>query len=140
MTRYDERVAATRKTMEHFAGKPLDYDKFDCGKMVIAHLRNMGHRPKIGPGGTWKSLLGLRRFLAAHGGSGAACLDGWGLPRITPAEAWVGDILELPGEPPFGAFAVCIGNGRALGWPEQEEAMNTAAVVQPHLYVAAWRV
>lgn len=131
-----KRAEATRATLDRYAGKPLIFGKDDCGKMLISHLREMGHRPLIGPGGTWKSLLGLRRFLARHGGSGADCLDQWGLLRITPASAVVGDIIEMPGEPPFGAFGVCLGNGRVLAWHEDAEG---AAVIQPLQYVAAWR-
>lgn len=134
------RGEAAQATFDQFIGKPLRYGRFDCGKMVIAHLRRMGHRPRIGAKGTWKSLLGLRRFIESHGGSGAACLDGWGLRRIAPAQAVIGDLVELPGEPPFGAFALCVGNGRVLAWSEHEVTAGTCAVLQPLQIVAAWRV
>lgn len=132
-----ERRDATLRTMERFVGPAFDWGKYDCGKMLIAHLREMGHRPRIGAGGTWKTPLGLKRFLASHGGSGAACLDGWGLMRIAPAMAIVGDILEMPGEPPFGAFGICVGNARVMAYHEDTEG---AAIIQPTDYVAAWRV
>lgn len=129
---------ATRRTVERFAGHPFAWGQYDCGKMVIAHLRMMGRRPVLGPGGSWKSAIGLTRFLRRHGGSGAACLDEW-MPhsRIIPAQAIIGDIVEMPGEEPFGAFGVCVGNGRVLAYHEDAEA---AAIIQPGQYLAAWRV
>ena len=132
-----ERRDATQRTMDRFVGRPFAWGKYDCGKMLISHLREMNHRPTIGVGGTWCTPLGLKRFLARKGGSGAACLDGWGLPRIAPAEAWIGDVIEMPGEPPFGAFGVSIGNGRALAYYEEAEG---AAVIQPLQFIAAWRL
>ena len=138
MTGILARRDATLRTMNRFIGKPIDFAADnDCGKMAIFQLREMGRRPRIGPGGTWKSVLGARRFLARHGGSVAAVLDGWGLPRILPSEAWIGDIMELQGEPPFGALSVCLGNGRVLGWHEDADA---CAVLQPVRPIAAWRL
>lgn len=132
-----QRAAVTTATADRFQGPAFEIGKWDCGKMLIWHLRQMGRRPKVGPGGTWKTALGLKRWLAAHGGSGAAVLDGWGLLRIAPAAAIVGDIIELEGEPPFGAFGVALGLGRVLAYHEDAE---TAVIVQPNRFVAAWRV
>lgn len=132
-----QRRDATKRTMERFVGRPFTWGEFDCGKMLIAQLREMKHRPVIGPGGTWKNAVGLKRFLSRHGGSGAACLDGWKLPRITGAEAWLGDIVEMPGEPPFGAFGIVVGNGRVLAYHEDTEG---AAIIQPAQIIGAWRL
>ncbi|MGW8202973.1 DUF6950 family protein [Sphingomonas bisphenolicum] len=133
-----KRRDATSKTVERFAGHPFAWGQYDCGKMVIAHLRLMGRRPVLGPGGSWKTMAGAHRFARRHGGTGAACLDGW-LPhaRIVPAQAIIGDIVEMPGEEPFGAFGVCVGNGRVLAYHEDAEG---AAIIQPVEYLAAWRV
>ncbi|MAN12108.1 MAG: hypothetical protein CMN63_06805 [Sphingobium sp.] len=129
---------ATRRTVERFAGHPFAWGQYDCGKMVIAHLRLMGRRPVLGPGGSWKSAVGLARFLRRHGGSGAACLDEW-MPhsRIIPAQAIIGDVVEMPGDSVGGTFGVCVGNGRVLAYHEDAEA---AAIIQPGQYLAAWRV
>ena len=129
---------ATRRTVERFAGHPFAWGQYDCGKMVIAHLRLMGRRPVLGPCGSWKTMAGAHRFARRHGGSGSACLDGW-MPgsRIIPAQAIIGDIVEMPGEEPFGAFGVCVGNGRVLAYHEDAEG---AAIIQPGQYLAAWRV
>lgn len=133
----EKRRNATRQTLDRFAGQPFAWGEFDCGKMVIAHLRLMGHRPLLGPGGSWKTPIGLQRFLRRHGGSGAACIDGW-LPhsRIIPAQAIVGDIVEMPGDGLFGAFGISVGNGRILAYHEEAEG---AAIIQPVQFLAAWR-
>lgn len=134
-----ERRTATLRTLQRFTGHPFTWGKYDCGKMLISHLREMGHRPRIGPGGSWRNPVGLARFLRRHGGSGAACLDGWGLPRIPPATVLVGDILEMAGEPPFGAFAVALDNGRGriMGYHEDEEGLAVAQAID---VLNAWRV
>jgi hypothetical protein len=132
-----ERRDITERSIAAFAGKPLAHGSIDCGKLVIRHLRNMGHRPLIGPGGTWRNKAGLLRFLRRHGGSGAACLDGWGLPRIPPAAAIIGDILELPGEPPFSAFGIATGNGSVAAYHEDSDLL---VYQRPSQFIAAWRV
>ena len=133
-----KRRDATRQTVERFAGHPFAWGSFDCGKMVIAHLRLMGRRPVLGPGGSWKTAIGLQRFLRRHGGTGAACLDDW-MPgsRIIPAQTIVGDIVELPGDSVGGTFGVCVGNGRVLAYFEDVEG---AAILAPTQFLAAWRV
>lgn len=130
---------ATRKTADRFIGHAFKWGQYDCGKMVIYHLRAMGHRPWIGPEGTWKSMPGAHRFARRHGGTGAACLDGWlgEHNRIIPAMAMIGDIIQIPGEEPFGAFGVCVGNGRMLAYHQDTDG---AAIIQPHQFIAAWRV
>lgn len=127
---------AVQAAVEEFGGKPFAWGTVDCGKMVISHLRRLGW--KIRTGGTWRSAIGLQRFLRRHGGSGAACLDGWGLARIPPAMAIIGDIVEIGGEPPFGAFAIVVGNGNVLAFHQDVEG---AAILHPDVPpLAAWRV
>ena len=125
-------------TRDRFVGREIDYFENDCGKMVIDHLRRMEW--DIPRGGDWRSKLGLARFLKRNGGSGAAVLDKWGLSRIAPARAILGDIIEMPGEPPFGAFGLCLGNGAVLAWSEHEVAGERAAILRPTQFVAAWEV
>jgi hypothetical protein len=130
-----ERTEAVNAAIAGFAGRALEIGTIDCGKMLVAHLKALGW--KISTGGTWRNAIGLQRFLRRHGGSGAACLDGWGLPRIPPAMAIIGDIVELDGEPPFGAFGIAVGNGRVLAFHEDAEG---AAILQPMKPpLAAWR-
>ena len=49
-----------------------------------------------------------------------------------PAAAVVGDIVELPGEPPFGALSVAVGNGRVLGYHQDAEG---AEILQPTAFL-----
>lgn len=130
-----ERQAVTQATLDRFAGKPFEWGSIDCGQMVIWHLKAMGWKITVGP--TWKTPIALKRFLNRRGGSGASCIDGWGVPRIPPASAIIGDIIEMEGEPPFGAFGVSLGNGRVLAFSEDVEG---TAVLQPIIPpLAAWR-
>jgi hypothetical protein len=130
-----ERTEAVNALIEQFAGKPFALGTCDCGKMVIAHLRAMGWPIKTG--GTWKSAVGAKRFLRRHGGTGAACIDSWGLPRIAPAAAITGDVVELPDGTDLGAFGVVVGNGRVLAFHEHADGV---AIIQPGVAaLAAWR-
>lgn len=131
-----EREKLVQALLDEFAPQKFEWGKYDCGKMVIRHLKAAGY--KINTGGTWSSQIGLMRFLRRHGGSGAACLDGWGLARIPPARAMMADIVEIDGaDSPFGAFGIVVGNGRVLAY---HEAVETLAVIQPAELIAAWGV
>ncbi|MGE4321919.1 MAG: hypothetical protein AB7E60_02695 [Sphingobium sp.] len=130
-----ERRNATRQTMERFAGHPFAWGEYDCGTMVISHLRLFGYDEVIGPGG-WSTAIGLQRWLIRHGGSGAAALDGWIGARIDPARRIVGDILEMPAALSLGAFGIAIGNGRVLAY---YEGLEGAAIIQPVQFLTAWR-
>jgi hypothetical protein len=131
----NERRDITAATLERFAGKPFAFGTCDCGLMVISHLKAMGW--PIRTGGTWKTATALRRFLNRHGGTGAACIDGWGLPRIAPAAVIIGDIVEIEGEAPFGAFAIAVGNGRIMAFHEDAAGVAILQPTTPPL--AAWR-
>ena len=136
----DEVARLTTDTRNRFAGAVLDYFDNDCGKMVIFHLKLFPRwLPVIGPAGQWRSARGLYKFLKRNGGSGAAVIDGWGVPRIDRARAMMGDIVEMPGEPPMGAFGVVMGNGAVLAWTEHEAAQDTAAILRPSEILTAWR-
>ena len=131
------RVAAAQATLDRFRARPFRFGTHDCARMVAFHLRRLGHPVRLAKAGSYRSTLGAARALRALGsGSLAEALDRHGLARIAPAAAIVGDIVELPGEPPFGALAVVMGNGRALAYHQDAEG---AVVVQPTAYVAAWR-
>ncbi|WP_260928224.1 DUF6950 family protein [Novosphingobium sp. 9] len=131
-----ERREATASTLERFAGKPFAFGSCDCGLVVIAHLKAMGWPIKTG--GTWSTMLGLKRWLRRHGGSGAAAIDSWGVPRIAPAMVLIGDVVELAGETDFGSFGVVIGNGRVLAFHQDADGL---AIIQPTglPILTAWR-
>ncbi|MCW3837799.1 DUF6950 family protein [Sphingomonas canadensis] len=135
-----ERRDRTLVTCNRFLGAELDYHFADCGKMMVFHLQQMGHGGAVGHAGQWRSKLGLAKFLRRNGGSGAAVLDARGLRRIAPADAILGDLIEVPGEPPFGAFGVMLNNGAALMWSEHPAAGERCAIVRANVRLAAWRL
>ncbi|SEI67998.1 hypothetical protein SAMN05518849_101535 [Sphingobium sp. AP50] len=129
-----DRRDATRQTMERFVGPAFAWGEHDCGVMVISHLRLFGYA--IEEGG-WSTPLGLQRWLSRNGGSGPAFLDGLIGNRIAPAQRIVGDIVEMPAPLSFlGAFGIAMPNSRVLAYYEGAES---AAIIQPSSFLAAWR-
>ena len=132
------RVAAAQATVDRFKGRGFRFGTNDCARMVAFHLKQIGLPVRLAKAGSYRSLLGATRALRHLGYDNlAAALDGHGLSRIAPAAAVVGDIVELPGEPPFGALSVAVGNGRVLGYHQDTAG---AEILQPTAFVAAWRV
>lgn len=138
-TPLERRVAATSELLESWRDRPFSWAKAStCGRLITDHLRRMGYKPPVARAGSYRSALAARRALARiNCATVGDMLDGLGLQRIAPAAALVGDIVELPGEVPFGAMTVALGNGRVLGFHED---LPGAGVLQPQEYVAAWRV
>ncbi|WIW88954.1 hypothetical protein K3M67_02950 [Sphingobium sp. V4] len=103
--------------------------------MAYYHARGMGKRP---PAPTqYHSAITAKIALGERGASNLTeLLDGI-FPRIAPAQTWAGDLIMLPGEAPFGSLGVAVGNGRVLAYHEDTEG---AAILQPLLPVAAWRL
>lgn len=131
------RVEAAQTTVDRFKGRRFRFGTNDCARMVAFHLRQLGLSVRLAKAGSYRSRLGATRALRRLGhDSLAAALDGHGLLRIAPAAAVVGDIVELPGEPPFGALSVAVGNGRVLGYHQD---CAGAEILQPTAFVAAWR-
>lgn len=132
------RVAAAQATVDRFKGRPFRFGTNDCARLVAFHLKQLGLPLRLAKAGSYRSPLGATRALRRFGyDSLAAALDGHGLTRIAPAAAVVGDIVELPGEPLFGALSVAVGNGRVLGYHEDAAG---AEILQPTAFVTAWRV
>lgn len=138
-TPLERRADAAQLLLDEWRDRPFSWqDGVTCVRLCAAHLRRMGYRPPLAKAGRYKTALGARRALERAGFADlAAGLDAMGLPRIAPAAALIGDIVELPGEAPFNALTVVIGNGRVLGFHEDLEG---AGVLQPSEYISAWRV
>ncbi|TCP30688.1 hypothetical protein [Sphingomonas sp. BK235] len=138
MTELVRRVAAAQATLNGARDKPFRLGRNDCARMVAGHLRRMGHQVRLPTSGSYASLKGAVKALAARGYADLpAAMDGMGFERIAPAAALPGDVLALPAESPIGCLAVVLNNGRACGFVE--DAVG-AAVIQPVEYVAAWRI
>ena len=132
------RVDGAQATLDRFKDETFQFGKNDCARMAAYHLRKLGYRPGLAKAGSYRTALSARAALKRAGyDSLADALDGLGLERIAPAAAVVGDIVEMEAGDAFGALAVAVGNGRVLGYHEDEPG---AVVVQPLSIVVAWRV
>lgn len=132
------RADAAQATLDRFKDRPFALGSFDCVRMVAFHLRQLGHTPPLSKGGSYTTLLGAKRALRRAGhASLAAALDALGFPPIAPAEALVGDVVQLPAEDELGALTIYVGNGRTLGYHQD---VAGATVLQPLRFAGAWRV
>lgn len=133
------RVAATQKTLDDWKDRPFDWATGGhCARMVAEHLRRMGYSPPLARAGKFVSALGAKAALKRlRVKTLSEAVDLLKLERIAPAMAIVGDIVELPGEAPFGALTVALGNGRVLGFFEDAEG---CVILQPSEFFGAWRV
>lgn len=138
MIELDERVRRAQATLDGVKGKPFRLGRQDCVRMTAGHLRRMGHPVILPPSGSYGSLRGAKKALAARGYADlVAAMDGMGFDRISPAAALPADVLALPAESPIGCLAIVLTNGRAAGFLED---VVGGAVIQPVEYVAAWRI
>lgn len=134
----DRRVQLTAATKDHFVGRDFRWGVCDCARIAAWHLRQFGHSPQIAKAGSYKTALGAAAALKRLGHSTLAdALDAIGLPRIAPAEAWVGDIVMGESGDVFGALGIYLGNGAMLGF--HEDAPGAAVLRRVHLGTA-WRV
>lgn len=132
------RVAAAQATLDRFKDRPLKLGYEDCVRMTAFLLRRLGRRVKLPPAGSYRTIKGAKKALQARGFADlGAAIDSFGFERIAPAAAIVGDVLMLPAENELGALTVALGNGRVLGY--HPDSLG-AAVLQPLLFDAAWRV
>lgn len=132
-----KRRDAAQATLDKFSGVPFHYGHQDCARMVTFHLHKLGVALAITKAGRYSSALGAQKALKRLGFAKLSeVLDAHGLERIAPAQAIVGDIIEMPGLEGPGALVVAMGNGRVLGYHEN---VIGAAVLQPIDMLAAWR-
>lgn len=128
----------TQATLHRFRDKPFQMGTRDCVRMTAAHLRAMGYKVKLPPSGSYRTLRSATKALATAGFETiGAALDAMGLPRIPPAAALPGDVIELPSENNLAALAIALGNGRIVAYHPD---MPGATVLQPLDFVTAWRV
>lgn len=134
------RTSAAQATLDEWRGRRLRLGEADCARMVASHLRRMGYQVRMPPRGAYRTAQSAVRAIRAAGyGSMADGLDALGLPRIAPAAALVGDIIEMPSAiAELGAMTIAMGNGRIFGW--WDDGAQGAVVMQPVEMVRAWRV
>ena len=132
------RVAAAQKTLDAFRRRKFRWGRSDCVRMAAFHLRQLGHRVKLPPSGSYNGLRAGKAALEAAGyASLREAMDGLGFERIASAAALVGDVIEVESENELGALNVVLSNGRSVGYHPDAEG---AAVLQVHEPLAAWRV
>src|SRR5579871_3279802 len=105
----------------------------DCVRMMAHHLRMLGYKVKLPAAGSYRTVKTALIKMEEMGHANLAeAIDSLGLPRIAPAAAIVGDLVQLPGEDEndrLGAITIAMGNGRVLGW--HDDAPHGAVIVQP---------
>jgi hypothetical protein len=131
------RVAAAQATLDRFRDAPFAFGEADCARLVGFHLRQLGYRPGLSRGGSYRTALGARAALRRAGfASLGAWLDDVGLVRIAPAEALVGDILQGESGDEFAALGVALGNLAMVGFHEDAAG---ATVLRSVRLSGAWR-
>jgi hypothetical protein len=135
----NRRVEATRKTLAKYS-RPFDWrGRMTCIHMARTQLRNMGHRPPPIP--DFRSAIGARSALKKAGFGDIATLFDSMLPRISPAEMWVGDLALLPGDEFFGSICISDTAGKLIGWHEDDPSgVRPQLVLDLRSVTGAWRV
>ncbi|UAK24178.1 DUF6950 family protein [Sphingomonas nostoxanthinifaciens] len=133
------RVAAAQQLLDAWKGRPFDWKaKSHCARMVAEHLRRMGYTPPLAKAGPFSTEMGALRALRRLGVHKLGdAVDLLGVPRIAPAAALPGDIVELTSASPLGCLTVALSNGRVLGFVDDHEGV---AVLEPLQFEAAWRI
>ncbi|WP_287213430.1 hypothetical protein [Sphingobium sp.] len=133
------RTEATRRTLAKYA-RPFSWrERVTCLHMARTQMRNMGHRPPSIP--DFRSALGARTALKKAGFATMADLFDSLLPRITPAQMWVGDIALLPGDQMFDSICISDTVGKLVGFHEDgEDGVRAQLVLSLDHVIGAWRV
>ena len=139
MSELNRRVIATRKTLAHYQ-RPFSWrDRATCLHMARRQMRNMGHRPPPIP--DFRSALGARTALKNAGFKDVSDLFDSLLPRITPAEMWIGDIALLPGDQMFDSICISDTVGKLVGWHQDDPSgVRPQLVLSLDYVIGAWRV
>ncbi|NOW44114.1 hypothetical protein FHW96_000241 [Novosphingobium sp. SG751A] len=140
------RARAAQATLDEWKVRAFRLGEADCARLTASHLRRLGHRIKLPPARSYRTVKSAEAALDKLGLTTMAdALDALGFERIAPAAALVGDIIQMPGDPDgvaasdrLAALTVALGNGRVVGW--HPDAPGGAVVMQPLDMVMAWRV
>lgn len=110
---------AAQATLDFYTAKPFKLGHVDCVRMAAHHLRLLGHKVKLPPQGSYRTILGARRALAKRDyASIAEAVDAHGLARKAPAGMIVGDLAMMQDSDGLGGLVIALGNGRVLGFHE----------------------
>lgn len=136
----ERRVAAAQSTLDAYRDRPLVWGAHDCARLAAHALRQLGLPTPLAKFGRYSTAMGAARALKRRGFNDLGeVLDEMGFPRIPPAASLPADIFGLLAEGGGVALAVALSNGRAVGFLDLD-GRAVAGVIQPHDYLAAWRV
>jgi hypothetical protein len=132
---------AAQDALDHWRPRKWRMGENDCLRMFARHARKLGHRFKIPPARSYRTVKGAMQKLEELGHADLpAAIDALGFERIPPAAAIVGDLVQLPGtDDRLPALTIALGNGRVVGWHE-DIPHGGADVLQPIEFVRAWRL
>lgn len=138
----NRRARAAQACVDLYLNQPLAWGRRDCITLARTALHKQGVRvPRALKGVRWSSLGTAVRRLNELGFSDLdQVIDAVGLAEISPASAWPGDIVALPGtdRQPFGcALTIAVGNGKLLGFGE---GADLCGILKPNQFHKAWRV
>lgn len=129
------RQRATSATLDRYRDRAFDWAAgHTCLHLLRYHLRQMGHRPEPLP--RVRSAIGARRALDQRGWHHVGDMLDTLLPRIAPAQMWLGDVAMLESADGFGCLVVSLG-GKVMGWHEDYAGMTA---LEPVEIAGAWRV
>lgn len=132
------RAAAASAVLARYRGRPLEWGRVDCVRLLALTLREMKQPVSLAKAGSYYSAAGALKALKRTGhDSLEAAIDAHGLIRISPAAARVADVLAVPGDGVLSALWIVLGNGKALGWHEDSELCSVIAL-QPGAAITAW--
>jgi len=137
------RAERTQATLDTWQGRPWRLGSADCVRMAADHLRRMGHRVKLPPAGSYRTIRSAVLALDKAGHATVpAALDAMGFERIIPASALAGDIVQMEQDEEqddrLATLVITLGNGRVLGWHPDAPG---ATILQPISHMlSAWRV
>lgn len=134
----EERRRRTEGVIARFRDRPFSWTgRRTCLHLARAQMKAMGHHPPKMP--DLRSALTARRALAASGHEDLEQLLDSLLPRIAPAEMWLGDLALMPGEAPFDAVVINVG-GKVFGYAEGYDGLQVIEPMGPSPFKAAWRL
>jgi len=129
---------AAQSTLDKFKEQDFSFaDGRDCGKMVHHNLKELGVAMPIAKVGSYKTAVGARAALRRAFGVTTLpeVMDKY-FPRIPPAAALPGDVVEVAGDGPLGTLTVALGNGLVIAYHED---VSGAIVGRLNEAITAWR-
>ncbi len=133
------RARAAQACLKRFDGKPFDWKRNDCVRLVRHDLHHLGVGVPFLKGVRYGTARGAAKALKAQGFANLIDgMDATGLVQIAPARAMIGDIVAIPTDQPEpwgAALTIAAGNGRLFGFLNGQ-----GQVMQAKQFIAAWSV